>query len=125
VLQEFAVIEDGYNAETVISRVPGLHPRVWLKFRPALHEERMELRDSTARAGLGAAMGKLFAEFIGEHVVSWDIKLSTKKEVDPKAVETVRKLQPELLDKILDIVCGRRPLEEATDAKNSSAGSGS
>lgn len=120
--QEFALIEDGYSVETTIARVPGLYPAVRVRFRPALAEERDEWllkgqrdfagRDRTARA----------ADIVARHLEQWDVRTRAGGEVRPDAA-TVRKLHPSLLQKLLDLVLGYEPIQEAGDAKNSSPAS--
>lgn len=114
-MSEEFFIEDGYNREERISAEPGLHPALWIKYRPALMEQRFAL--GRARDHGPEEQAKITATIISKHLLDWNAtKGGVKCDTKP---ETIRKLQPTLQSKILDIVLGYAgSVEEAGDVKN-------
>ena len=111
-------ILDGYEKSASIPAVPGLHPALRVRYRPALFDERLDhlsARDVDGREGT-----ERIARMVVRHLESWDAKV--KGEVAPRTAEMVRKLQPALLERLLNLVLGYTPAEEAADAKNSLLG---
>src|SRR5688572_2002083 len=119
-VQEFALIDDGFSITTTIPRAPGLHPAVKLNYRPALHDERQQWLLDNERAIDGTARTNATVAIITKHVQSWDITAGpAKRPASPSDPATVKRLQPNLLDKILNLVLGYTPAQEAADEKNS------
>lgn len=116
---EFALIEDGYSIDTVIPRVAGLHPAVKVRYRPALAEERHAwLMGADRDVGGKERVGRI-VDMLTRHVEAWDVKTKRGAEVSPKNTEMVRRLQPTLQAKLLDLVLGYTPAQEEADEKNS------
>jgi hypothetical protein len=114
-----AVYEDGYTISTTIAGERGLHPPCSFTYRPALDEERIQVKLEAGRAMDGKGTVAAIVKHIGRHVTAWDIKTGNGRDVSPTDEETVRRLNPELMVKILDTVNSYRPRDEARDLKNS------
>jgi hypothetical protein len=117
-MEEWAIL-DGYTIECVIPRVPGLHPRIKLKFRPALADERHAWLMGTERDVDGKARNKRVTDILKRHLESWDVRTRDGKEAGCRDDATLAKLQPALQSKLLDLVLGYAPAQEEADAGNS------
>lgn len=115
-MSERHLIDDGYTIAGKIDRYPGIYPELRFTYRPVLSERRNRyLRDAQDVEKIVRHR----ADLISEHVVSWDIRDASGNEL-PKKYDTVRKLQPLLLDRMIEIIMGYSSNgEEATDEKNS------
>lgn len=114
----YAFLEDGYTQDGYIAEVARLHPAVSFTYRPALYEEREAWRRAGAKAFDAKADTKLAADLIVGHITGWDVKKRDGAAVDLKA-DNVARLHPAILRKLLEIVLGYEPSDEAKDAKNS------
>lgn len=111
----FHLIDDGYALCTTIQESEGLHPALTVNFRPALADERFEhfaAKDVTGKAQLDRV-----SRLIARYLESWDA-VNRKGDAVPATAENIRRLHPALLSKLLDLVLGYAPAEEAADAKN-------
>lgn len=105
---ESVFLGDGYEFDGVIPRHPGLHPAVTIKYRPCTVDERNRYLDSAARPDKRADVA---AALIARHVQTLNGAAVGK--------EQALRLQPLLLDKIIDFVTGYAgSAEEAADSKN-------
>lgn len=112
---DLCFIEDGYSRETTIPAVPGLHPALSVRFRPALAEVRFEyLRANDLNAKEQVAR---VAKVLKAHLESWDAKKRDGGTADITEALLAR-LHPALLQRLLDLVLGYSPADQATDAKN-------
>ncbi len=117
-MSEIALIEDGYSIDTTIPRIAGLHPAVKIRFRPALAEERQAWLLGSERDMNGKDRVGRIADIIRRHLEAWDLKLRNGVEA-PRSDEMIRRLQPTLQAKMLDLILGYTAAEEVVDEKNS------
>src|SRR5687768_6885174 len=93
-----AFIDDGHTEDRFLAAVPGLHPAVRLKVRPATNAERRAYANSlTPRDPKAAQLAS--AKFVDAHVVDWDLPRD-------KTPENLAKLRPALWNRIFDVVVG-------------------
>lgn len=114
-MTEYFAIEDGHNIDGKVERSPGVHPEAAFTYRPALMAERQAFMKATAEFGKRTEAA---AALVKKHVTAWGLTYRDGKEIplDPAAIA---KLQPSLLDRIVDVILGYAPSgEEAADAKN-------
>jgi hypothetical protein len=114
---ETAYIDDGYTLDAVVAAAPGVHPEVRLAYRPCTHDQRNRYLKASADPDKRAAAA---AELVAKHVQSWDLKKRDGADV-PVAKESALRVQPLLLDKVVDLLCGYAGSaeEEEADRKNS------
>jgi len=102
-------IEDGYTRRKDIDEAAGVHPAAAVVFRPALALKRAEL-------GVIASHGN------AEKIVAWENELIAKYVVSLDGVAVTKgdaaKLIPTLRNKILNLILGYDPSDEAKDAGN-------
>lgn len=102
-------IEDGYTKVKEIDEAEGLHPAAVVVFRPALALKRAEL-------GVIAAGGS------AEKIVAWENELIAKYVVNLNGAGVTKadaaKLIPSLRNKVLNLILGYEPSDEARDAGN-------
>ena len=111
-------INDGYTKETTIPAIAGMHPALWIQFRPALAEQRVILQRALLQDP--EEQVKAMAAIICRHLIDWSATADGGIKSQIK-VDVVRRLHPTLLGKILDQILGYAGSEETTDVKNSSA----
>jgi hypothetical protein len=124
-MAEVALLEDGYSIETTIPRLPGLHPAVKVRFRPALSEERFQWLMDSERDLNGKSRSDRLAKLLARYIEAWDVKRATGQEVSCRDEAVIKRVQPTLQAKLLDLVLGYTPAQEEDDAKNSSPASSS
>lgn len=132
-------IDDGYNLPFYLRGEPGLHDELRGVYRPALHEERTDFWCWEARhealqleAAREAARGEKptftlepgaktarRAELLAGHLVSWETPR-------PTTAPHVRRLHPNLIDRLTRVILGVDPSDEdprppalEADGKNS------
>ena len=118
-MSEYALIEDGYTITTRVAVRPGIHPEVKFTYRPALASERFEFLRRTDLTG----EEKLdhCARILQQHLQTWNVRTKAGAQVET-TIQNVRRLQPTLLESLLDIVLGYKPGEQEADQKNSLPG---
>ena len=114
-MADLCFIEDGYSRQATILAAPGLHPALSFRFRPALAAVRMD--NMAARDLNGTEQALRTGKILEAHIESWDAKLRDGSAAPIKAQQLTR-LQPALFAKVLDVVLGYAPADEAADAKN-------
>lgn len=126
------VIHDGYTlkaktketAENNVGKVVAENlPIVEFSYRPALPEALAEWRYSLERAPSGKATVAITAQFVCDHLVSWDV-VDGKNVLVPIKPETVKLIPEPILSQIVDAIITWAPKAEEA-AGNSSGGSGS
>jgi len=108
--------DDGYTLDGYIAAVPRLHPEVRFTFRPVLYAGRQAWARQMNKTSDADGDTKCSVELICKHVKSWELK-HNDAEVEIKP-DTVARLHPQILHKMLDIVLGYAPSEELKDVKN-------
>jgi len=130
-------IDDGYNLPGYLKPEPGLHPELVFSYRPCLHEERAAYWDWESRheslqldadrataAGLKSfavdplAKTRKRAELVHTHLVSWEAGV-------PLSAEWIRKLHPNLLDRLVRVILGVDPPDTSPPDPLSEAARGS
>jgi len=108
------LIRDGYSRSAVVPAVPGLHPELRARYRPALLVQRKEYllpvptpKDAAARD----------AALIERHVESWNVT-DDGDQTAPVKKEIALLLQPALVQRLVDLILGYEPGQEEADAKN-------
>lgn len=114
---EAFVIGDGYETDGRIPRAAGIHPELAFTYRPALKEEREAyLRDLPADP---ARRVRRQADLVVAHVTRWNVTDRSGVAVERPTVAVCERLQPWLMDKLLDVILGYAPSgDEAADLKN-------
>lgn len=102
-------VEDGQSRDGYLPESPRIHGALRFRYRPALAEERFQFLKAKDYSGEDEV--KRIAKLINSHLESWDAPLE-KNEAN------IRKLHPNLLTRLLDVVMGYTAPEEANDAKN-------
>ena len=96
-----AFIADGYTTPGFIAEEPGLHPALWIAYRPCVAAENGVIDDAIRKAS--PARGEMLAaECCAGHVVSWSL------DDLPIEAATIVRLQPALFSKLFGIVRGSR-----------------
>jgi hypothetical protein len=112
------LIEDGYTLDATV-RVPRW-PAVVIKYRPALPAAVREFYLATRKAANGDAEVKAIAGILTKHLVGWDIE----DNGSPCAVteRAILHVPEPILQRMVDLVTGYGPEEQAADEKNSVTG---
>jgi len=112
---ETAYIDDGYTFDAKVPRQAGVHPEVSVSYRPATFDERNRYLKASADPERRASAA---ADLVVAHVKEWGI--ATVKGPVPVSKDAAKRVQPTLLDKIIDLILGYAgSAEDETDRKNS------
>lgn len=108
-------LNDGYTLE---GKVPafGTLPELNFRFRPALPDTVYEFLRSPRGSGKDEA--KAVVELLGKHVVGWDVKEKEDGETIPVSPDALKRLPHRYQQRMVDIVTGYAPDEQAKDVKN-------
>jgi hypothetical protein len=125
------VIQDGYTLDaktddTILQNGKVLYanlPIVTFNYRPALPDALASWRYKTRMAASGEAEVTATAQFVCDHLVSWDAQDANGATV-PIRAEMLRKVPEPILDQIAAIVSKWAPKAEES-AANLPSGSGS
>jgi hypothetical protein len=96
------LIDDGYDYQGYIAERPGIHPALRFRYRPALPEEREEVTRHTGRSFILEV-----TDLLGGKLTAWEIR-DRQGKPRPVSGDTLRRVQPELLQAIIGIVLGWR-----------------
>ena len=111
-----SLIEDGYTLQATIRGNPSRYAPLEVAYRPALFRERISF---LKLASLSAEQQEeAIVSLVARHVVHWSI-------LHPVNVETVRKMWPEQLSQLLDLILGQTETQQEQAEKNSPPGCGS
>jgi hypothetical protein len=111
-MNEPSFLPDGYTRHGNINRVTGDHGPLGFEYRPLLYEERMAL----AKARMDKPAKEVCAitrAMLVKQLVSWD--LSHKGNALPIEDKVLRRLAPNLFDKLDSILCGYAVSDLADD----------
>jgi hypothetical protein len=112
-------IDDGYTTTGKIEPAPGIHPALTFTYRPALDRERLAFQRSLQETTDPAKRSRRRAELVVAHVTEWGATDRAGRAIDRPTVELAERLQPLLLDRLVDVVCGYTSNgEEEGDRKN-------
>lgn len=110
----YAYIPDGYTTTGFLRGVPGLYPDVSFHYRPLqrLQQQRvmMDLGEGLRGAKAIETLQHVYAELICEQIIDWDIQMNSRELVPLKANEALR-LQPQLFERLLEVLMGRVPAD--------------
>jgi hypothetical protein len=106
-------IDDGYTRQSDVPAEAGIHPGAAVSYRPALPRERV---------AYAAKMQTRDPDQIDRYLC--DLLVRHKVEVNGAALDAHRagRLVPNLRERVIDLVLGYSPAQEAADVKNSTAG---
>lgn len=104
-MSECNFIDDGYNQDAYLNRVPRLYAAARFKFRPMLHAERTAFQVKLGRVP-DEQISEVMAVAISNYVKEWDLKDGAGNTV-PLKVESIRKIQPALFERIYAVLIGR------------------
>lgn len=108
-------INDGYTRTAEIPAEPGIHPALSITYRPGLLEQRFMFQRAASQEP--AEQAKVAAGIVARHVTDWSARSGDSKA--PIKPDTIRRMHPALLSKILDYVLGYAgSAEEEADVKN-------
>ena len=115
-MAEAFFVGDGYDTDGKIPRADGIHPELTFRYRPATRDQR----DRFVRAQADAEKrAKVTADLIVAHVQEWSVVDRSGFLVDKPTADVVAKLQPVLVDKLVDIIIGYAASgQDGADRKN-------
>ncbi len=112
------VIDDGYTERGYLAAVDRVHPACRFEYRPALPEERMAQYRETPKDAKSEALLK--AHFIKAHLARWDLTYRPKKDGPelpaPLEVDFIRKLKPNLMARLYNVIAGVEIPDEDPEA---------
>jgi hypothetical protein len=94
-------IEDGQTEPGYIAAEERLYPELRFTYRPMRKEDRDVFKVGTMALGPSESVAKTVEELVNR-MPSWEAKV-------PVSAERIRKLRPQLLDKLIAIVWGYLP----------------
>ena len=100
--KKVAYISDDYTEKGVLEENE-VNPRVEFIFKPLNFIQSANMTDEVIGSKGSAEVG---IKLIGKHVVSWDIAKPDGSIVNPKDAADVRRIAPEVLNKILSAIRG-------------------
>jgi hypothetical protein len=100
-------IADGYTQPGYVQPVERLYKALRFRFRPVLADERSRLTDGASTATAASYLRQV-AALLAEKLVDWDITDPRGNDVEISPANVLR-LQPELLQKLQQIVLGVVP----------------
>ena len=108
-------IADGYTLDGSVKAFRRF-PELKFRFRPPLHDEVQEWRYQFDRAASGREQAQATRALLEKHLVSWDA--GEAGTTLPITAENLKRVDPQVIGKLLDAVLGYGPEEQEADRKN-------
>ncbi len=104
-LQPTAYLTDGYTRAGYVAERKHLHPAVRFTYRPMLRQNRSVVFKRIRDDSNPRALDVVYARTIAGQIVAWDLALPDGAPV-PLAAEHILRLEPNLFEKLFNIVTG-------------------
>jgi len=110
----YAYIPDGYTTTGFLRGEPGLYPDISFKYRPlqrvAQQRVMYKLGEGLRAAGAIDKLQHVYAELIVEQIIEWDMEMNSR-ELVPLRPDEVLRIQPQLFERLLEVLMGRSPCD--------------
>ena len=104
-LQPTAYLHDGYTCAGYVQERRHLHPAVRFTYRPMLRQNRSVVFKRIRDDSDPKALDVVYARTIAGQIVEWDLTMPDGAPV-PLTAEHILRLEPNLFDKLFNIVTG-------------------